>query len=50
MATAMDDLITGAHMKKIHLGQDDAPAETREMIDELVISRLNPTPEETDPE
>ena len=46
MATALDDFITGAQMKKIHLGNDDAPAETREMIDELVIARLNPTPEE----
>lgn len=46
MATAIDDFITGAQMKQIHLGQDDAPAETREMIDEFVISRLNPSPED----
>ena len=49
MATAIDNFITGAQMKKIHLGQDNAPSETREIINELVISRLNPTPEENSP-
>lgn len=49
MATAIDDFITGAQMKQIHLGRDNAPSETRERINELVISRLNPTPEENSP-
>lgn len=42
VANAIDDLIIGATVKKIHLGRDDAPLETREMIDELVMSKLNP--------
>lgn len=42
MANTIDDLIVGATVKKIHLGRDDAPLETREMIDELVMSKLNP--------
>lgn len=38
VARAIDDLITGAHVRKINLGQDDAPAETRETIDQFVVS------------
>ncbi len=40
MARIIDDLITGAHIRKINLGQDEAPAEMRETIDEIVVSRV----------
>lgn len=40
IANCIDDLITGAHIRKISLDQEDAPAETRETIDDLVVSRL----------
>lgn len=39
-ARIIDDLITGAHIRKINLGQERAPAETRETIDRFVISQL----------
>lgn len=40
MARIIDDLITGAHIRKINLGQDEAPTEMRETIDEIVVSRV----------
>lgn len=40
IARLIDDLITGAHIRKINLGQDDAPAETRATIDQFVVSQL----------
>ncbi|GAB7019471.1 TetR/AcrR family transcriptional regulator [Halostagnicola bangensis] len=40
IARIIDGLITGAHIRKINLGQDEAPAETRETIDEILISRV----------
>ncbi|AHG01133.1 hypothetical protein HALLA_17610 [Halostagnicola larsenii XH-48] len=40
MARIIDDLITGTHIRKINLGQDEAPAEMRETIDDIVISRV----------
>lgn len=39
-AALLDDLVTGAHVRKIHLGQDEAPADARETIDRLVLSHL----------
>lgn len=41
MANTIEDLIIGATVKKIHLGRDDAPIETRKTINELVISKLH---------
>lgn len=48
-ARVIDDLITGAHIRKINLGQERAPAETRETIDRFVISQVlvNPPTETT---
>lgn len=39
-AALLDDLVTGAHVRKIHLGQDEAPADARETIDRFVLSHL----------
>lgn len=40
IATLLDDLVTGAHIRKIHLGQNEAPADARETIDRFVLSEL----------
>ena len=40
VATFIDDTVTGAHVKKIHLGQDEAPLHARKMIHEFVIQPL----------
>ncbi|WP_247000516.1 TetR/AcrR family transcriptional regulator [Halosolutus gelatinilyticus] len=48
-ANFIDDLVTGAHVKKIFLGHDDAPAETRAMIDRIVIPQLVRSPEDRSP-
>ncbi|WP_255171092.1 TetR/AcrR family transcriptional regulator [Natrononativus amylolyticus] len=48
VATIIDDLITVAHLKKIYLGREDAPDDTRTLIDQFVLSQLLP-PTETPP-
>ncbi|WP_323174112.1 TetR/AcrR family transcriptional regulator [Natrialba sp. PRR66] len=40
IAMLINDLIAGAHIRKIHLGQDEAPGNARETIDQLIVSRL----------
>lgn len=40
VAGMIEDLIAGTHLRKIYLGQDDAPTETREAIDRFVIPLL----------
>lgn len=40
VAALLDDLVTGAHVRKIHLGQDEAPADARETIDRLVVAGI----------
>ncbi|WP_323174132.1 TetR family transcriptional regulator [Natrialba sp. PRR66] len=40
VARIIDDLITGSHIRKICLGQDDAPVDTRESIDRFIVSQL----------
>lgn len=39
-ARIIDDLITATHLRKITLGHEEAPAETRETIDRFVIPQL----------
>lgn len=39
-AKVIDDIVTGAHTKKIYLGQDDAPPNAREALDQFIVSRL----------
>lgn len=40
VARLLDDLITGAQLRKITLGHDDAPREARRTIDRFVVSQL----------
>lgn len=40
IARIIDDLITGTHIRKICLGQDDALVDTRESIDRFIVSQL----------
>lgn len=39
-ASLTDTIVTGAHIKKVHLGRDDAPKRARKTIDEFIVTQL----------